>query len=80
MSISLFRQQIRVFYHIPIVNPVPNPTIHKSVGLRCKHGGRGYRDARKKNLFYDEKIAFFDLGVMGTPKTFKTFLGVSPKI
>ena len=32
------------------------------------------------SLFHDEKFAFFDLGVRGTPKILKIFLGVSPKI
>ena len=30
--------------------------------------------------FHDEKFAFFDFGVRGTPKILKIFLGVPPKI
>ena len=32
------------------------------------------------SLFHDEKFAFFDFEVRGTPKILKIFLGVPPKI
>ena len=32
------------------------------------------------SLFHDEKFAFFDFGVRGTPKILNIFLGVSLKI
>ena len=31
------------------------------------------------SLFHDEKFAFFDFGVRGTPKIWKICLGVPPK-
>ena len=34
----------------------------------------------QRSLFHDEKFAFFDFGVRGTPKILIIFLGVPPKI
>ena len=69
-SFFLFLQAVICIFLIPLFLAGMGVWVCVGLGVRVPHG----------SLFHDEKLAFFDFEVRGTPKILKIFLGVPPKI